>query len=273
MPSMLFKLTGRTVIVTGSSKGIGREIVGQMAALGAQVIVSSRKLDDCDAAAAEINKNEQRDAAIPVACDIGKENDLRGLVDQAIKRTGRLDCIVANASLFKAWPGSPLSDHRASLEANVWSAYQLCEFAKPHLQNSDRASIVFISSIAGNRQPGYANISYSLGKAAINKLTLDLAAAWGPLGITVNAICPGLVRTELTKPMFEDKDGMKPLVSLIPVRRFGEPVDIAAQAIVFASQAGGYTTGQVINIAGGYTDCDADPMAKLSEETMSEKQG
>ena len=270
MQSSLFDLTGRVALITGSTKGIGREIAVQMAAHGADVVVSSRTSADCGAVANEINESQGREAAVSVPTDVLSEAGLERLVAESVNSLGQLDCLVCNAPVATEQPD--MEAQRAALDGAVWSVFRLCRLALPHLKASDRASIVVISSIAGLNQPGgMVNPAYSLSKAALVKMTLDMATEWAGDGITVNAICPGLIRSATTREMFFDNPRVREsLRKVIPLGRGGYPEEVAGQAVLLASRAGAYITGQAIAINGGYMTCHPDEISKVWMEAVKQ---
>ncbi|MDE0000276.1 MAG: SDR family oxidoreductase [Rhodospirillaceae bacterium] len=265
----MFDLTGKAAVITGSSKGIGKGIAEQMAAHGANVVISSRTQADCEAVAEAINTTQNRDAATAVACDISNDDDLINLVDEAMGRWGRLDSLVCNALVQPT--GTDIAAQRKAADTNIWSTVQLCQLAKPHLAQSDRASIVIIGSIAGLAQPcDLDGLWYSMSKVALVKLVIDLATEWAPDNITVNCVSPGLTRSHLTESIFFSTPELTQRVSaVIPLGRPGVPQEIAGQVVLCASDAGAFMTGQTIAINGGYMTCHPDLLGQVFAEMAS----
>lgn len=250
----LFDLSGKTAIVTGSSKGIGRGMVKCMAAHGANVVVSSRTAADCEAAATAINEAEGREAALAVACDISARDDLQNLIDATMAKWGRIDTLVCNAMVIVLGTPDivPEADLQKALATNVWSNYALCRMAQPHMEKTGGGAITFISSIAGVQS--FPEIpAYSFSKAALQKMAQDLAADFAKYKIRVNCIAAGTVRSESTEPLWRNEAALKQTEARIALGRIGEPEDIAGCAIFLASKAGAYTTGQNIVVDGGHT--------------------
>ncbi len=252
MPS-LFDLTGQVAIVTGSSKGIGRAMAERMAEHGARVVVSSRKADACEAVADGIRARGGQ--AIVVACNIGRKEELQALVDRTTAEWGRVDALVCNAAV------NPHFGPLASIEDSAWdrimgtnirSNLWLSNMVLPGMAERGEGSVTIVSSIAGLR--GSTTIgAYGVSKAADMQLARNLAVEWGPRGVRVNCIAPGLVRTDFARALWEDPANLRRRTSDTPLQRIGEPDEIAGAAVFLASAAGRFTTGQTLVIDGGVT--------------------
>lgn len=254
MPSSLFDLTGKTAIVTGSSKGIGRAIAEALAQAGANVVISSRKQDKCDEVAAAINA-AGGGKAIAVACNIGKLEDLRKLVLDTKTQFGQIDVLVCNAAVNPYFgPMAKLPDEAFTkvMDTNVRSNLWLCNLVLPEMAERKDGAVVIVSSIGGLKGSAMLGI-YAISKAADMQLARNLAVEWGPNNIRVNCIAPGLVRTDFAKALWEDPKMLANVERGTPLRRIGEPDDIAGAAVFLASKAGAWTTGQTIVIDGGVT--------------------
>jgi len=252
MPSSsLFDLSGKVAVVTGGSRGIGRAICERMAEHGAKVVVSSRKLDACQVVVDAIRAKGGE--AVAVACNIGRKPELQGLVDKAIETWGGIDILVCNAAINPHFgPAMSIADDifdkmmATNIKSNMW----LSHMAIPSMQARGGGSIIIVSSIGGYR--GSVKLgAYAITKAADIQLARNLAVEWGPQNIRVNAIAPGLVRTDFARALWEDPVNYRKRTRETPLQRIGEPDEIAGAAIFLASPAGSFTTGQSFVIDGG----------------------
>jgi NAD(P)-dependent dehydrogenase (short-subunit alcohol dehydrogenase family) len=249
----LFDLTGKVAVVTGGSRGIGRAICLQMAAHGAAVVVSSRKLDACEAVAAEIAAAGGRASAI--ACNIGYRDQVEALVAGARAAFGRIDVMVCNAAINPhAGPLSEITDALFDkiMASNVKSNLWLANLTIPEMAERRDGAVIIVSSIAGLRGSGGLG-AYGVSKAADFQLARQLACEWGPSNVRVNAIAPGLVRTDFARYLWENPELYQKAITGYPLRRIGEPDDIAGIAVFLASPAGAFVTGQVVVADGGAT--------------------
>ena len=249
----LFDLSGKVALVTGSSKGIGRAIAEAMGAFGAKVVVSSRKPAACE---------EVRDAivakggeAIVIPCNIGSKEELQRLVDETNKAYGRIDVLVCNAAVNPHFGPSqeiPDSAFDKVMATNVRSNHWLCQMTIPSMAERGGGAVIIVSSIGGIK--GSANLgAYGISKAADMQMARNLAVEWGPRNVRVNCIAPGLVRTDFAKALWENPEIYASTVRTYPLRRIGEPAEIAGAAVFLASAAGSFTTGQTFVIDGGAT--------------------
>jgi len=249
----LFDLTGTVAIITGSTKGIGRSIAEAMARAGSTVIISSRKADKCEEVANAIRGEGLKAAAIP--CHIGKREDVENLVSETERQYGKIDALVCNAAVNPYYgPLSGLSDDAFTkvIDSNVRSNLWLCNLVLPGMSDTGGGSVIIVSSIGGLRGSTHLGI-YAISKAADFQLARNLAVEWGPKNIRVNCIAPGLVRTDFARTLWENKELLHKAETTTPLRRIGEPDDIAGAAVFLASRAGAWMTGQVIVIDGGVT--------------------
>jgi NAD(P)-dependent dehydrogenase (short-subunit alcohol dehydrogenase family) len=251
----LFDLSGKSAIVTGSSRGIGKAIAHRLAEHGANVVVSSRKLEACEAAVAEINAAVGRDAAVACAANISSKQELQALVDFADATFGKVDILVCNAAsnpYFGPMGGIGDEQFQKILQNNIVSNHWIIQMAAPRMLERGDGSIVIISSIGGLKASEVIG-AYNISKAADMQLARNLAAEFGPRGVRVNAICPGLVRTDFARALWENPAILKASTDRSCLKRIGEPDEIAGMAVFLASPAGAFTTGQSFVIDGGAT--------------------
>lgn len=253
--SNLFNLTGKVAVITGSSRGIGKAIAQQMAAHGAKVVISSRKAEACEAVAEQIRADGFD--AIAVACHIGKKEQLQALVDAAVEAFGRIDILVCNAATNPVYGTTAEMTDEAwdkIMETNVRGTFWLCNMVLPGMAEHGGGQVIVLSSIAGLRGNSVIG-TYGVSKAAEAALVRNLAVEWGPKNIRVNAIAPGLVRTDFAKALLDDPERLAQAEQRTPVRRIGEPIDIAGVAVFLASDSSAYVTGQTLVADGGETIC------------------
>ena len=250
----LFDLTGKVALITGSSRGIGKAVTEQMAEQGAKVVISSRKAGPCDEVAAEINA-KHAGAAIAVPANISSKEDLQRLVDETRKAFGKVDVLVCNAASNPYYgPMSGISDDafRKILDNNIISNHWLIQMVAPEMKERKDGAIIIVSSIGGLR--GNAVIgAYNISKAADFQLARNLAHELSPSNIRVNCIAPGLVKTDFAKALWDTPEAEKRSSAGTPLRRLGEPDDIAGAAVYLASKAGSWMTGQALVVDGGAT--------------------
>ena len=251
----LFDLSGKTAIVTGSSKGIGKAIAHQLAAHGANVVVSSRKADACEAAVAEINAAVGRNAAISIPANIADKSALQRLIDETRRAFGQIDILVCNAASNPYFgPMGGMSDDQFSkiLQNNIVSNHWLAQMVAPEMRERKDGSIIIISSIGGLRGSPVIG-AYNISKAADMQLARNLAAEFGPDNVRVNTIAPGLVQTDFARALWENPDILKNATAHSCLKRIGQPDEIAGMAVFLAGKAGAFTTGQTFVIDGGAT--------------------
>ena len=247
----MFDLTGKVALITGSTRGIGKAIALAMAAAGAKVTVSSRKEDACRAVAAEVAAAGGE--ALPFACNIGRKEDLKALVDATLARWGRIDVLVCNAAVNPYYgPALGMSDDAFDkiMNTNVRSNFWLCNMVVPQMAERRDGAVVIVSSVAG--LAGNSRIGvYGISKAADMQLARNLAVEWGPHNVRVNCLAPGVIRTDFAKALWSDPRLHQKLIGQYPLRRIGEPEDVAGAAVFLASAAGRFITGQTLVIDGG----------------------
>ena len=250
----LFDLTGKVAVITGSSRGIGRAIAERMAEQGAKVVISSRKPGPCDEVAAAINEKHPGHA-IAVPANISSKEDLQRLVDETRKAFGKIDILVCNAA-SNPFYGSQLDitddAFRKILENNIIANNWLIGMVAPEMRERKDGSIIIVSSIGGLR--GNVVIgAYNISKAADFQLARNLAHELGPHNIRVNCIAPGLIKTDFAKALWDNPEILKRSTEGVPLRRIGEPDEIAGAAVFLASRAASYMTGQTLVVDGGLT--------------------
>ena len=255
MSGDLFDLTGSVVLITGSSRGIGRAGADACAARGARVVISSRKQDACDAVAAELNARHGEGTAIAVAASIADKAALQALVDATLAAFGRIDALVCNAASNPYYgPQGGISDEqfRKILDNNIVANHWLIAMVAPAMRERRDGSIVIVSSIGGLRGSPVIG-AYGISKAADMQLARNLAVEFGPDGVRVNCIAPGLVRTDFARALWEDPERIRAANEQVPLRRIGEPDEIAGAIVYLAAPASRFMTGQTIVIDGGAT--------------------
>jgi NAD(P)-dependent dehydrogenase (short-subunit alcohol dehydrogenase family) len=250
--SKQFNLEGKVAIVTGSSKGIGKAIAKGLAENGAQVVISSRSQEACDAVANEFQAVGLK--AIGIACHIGKEDQRENLVAQTISAFGRIDILVNNAAINPVF--GPIEEVDPAIfdkimEVNVKAPWSLSNLVLPHLQAHKNGSIINIASVEA-LTPGFGLGIYSTSKAAILMLSKNQAKEWGKPGIRVNAICPGLIKTKFSAALWQNEKILGKIQKTLPSQRMGMPEEMVGLACLLASDAGGYMTGGVYTADGGY---------------------
>ncbi len=252
---MLFDLTGKVAIVTGSSRGIGRAIAERMAEHGARVVVSSRKAGPCQEVADGINERAGAERAIAVPANISAKPELAALVETTLARWGRIDTLVCNAASNPYYgPMAGISDDqfRKILDNNVLANHWLVQLAAPGMIERRDGAIVIVSSIGGLKGSPVIG-AYNVSKAADMQLARNLAVEFGPHNVRVNCIAPGLIRTDFARALWEDPTVLRYYNDVTPLRRIGQPDEIAGAAVFLASPAGAYVTGQTIVVDGGAT--------------------
>ena len=253
MPSSLFDLSGKVALVTGSTRGIGKSIAEELAAAGARVAISSRKAEACVQAKQELERRGFEVLAQP--CNVSRKEELQGLVDATLRKWGRIDIAVANAAsnpYYGPLTGVPDDAFDKIFANNVKSVLWLAAMTLPGMAERRSGSFIVVGSIGGliaNTVIG----AYGMSKAADHHLVRNLAAEWGPKNVRVNAIAPGLVRTEFARALWEDEKRRTEREAATPLRRLGEPRDIGGIAAFLASDAAAFITGQVIVADGGVT--------------------
>ena len=248
----LFDLCGQTAIITGSSRGIGRAIAERFAEHGANVVISSRKAGPCEEVAATINAaHPGRAVALPA--NIADKAQLEALVERTRARFGHIGIVVCNAA-SNPYAGPMIAVPDEALEKilhnNIVANHWLIQMTAPAMVEHGDGSIIIISSIgglSGNTMIG----AYNVSKAADFGLARNYAAEFGPRGVRVNCIAPGLIQTDFARFLWDNPEVLKRAVAPTPMRRIGQPDEIAGAAVFLASRASSYVTGQTIVVDGG----------------------
>jgi dehydrogenase/reductase SDR family member 4 len=260
MATGLFDLKGKVALVTGSTRGIGKSIAEELARAGAKVSISSRKAEACEQVLEEFRKNGFD--VLAKACNVSRKEELQALVDATLAKWGRIDVVVANAAsnpYYGPLTGLPDDAFDKIFKNNVQSSLWLAAMTLPGMaergereKSKTAGSFIVVGSIGGilaNTVIG----AYGMSKAADHHLVRNLAAEWGPKNVRVNAIAPGLVKTEFARALWEDDKRRTEREQATPLRRLGEPRDIGGIAVFLASDAAAFITGQVIVADGGVT--------------------
>ena len=251
----LFDLSGDVAIVTGSTKGIGKAIAARLCEAGAKVVISSRKADACDAVAAEINDKHASNGgqAVAIPCNVSHKEQLQALVDQTNKVFGPVSILVPNAAVNPYYgPSAGIPDEAFDkiMGTNVRSTFWLCNMVLPQMVERKDGRIVIIASIAGLK--GNATLgAYAISKVAEHQIARNIAVEYGMHGIRANAIAPGLIKTDFAQALWTNPERLEKINNSLPVRRIGDPDEIAGAALFLASKASNYVTGQVLNVCGG----------------------
>ena len=246
----IFDLTGKVALVTGGSRGLGREMVLAFARAGADVVIASRKLDNCEELAAEVRVSTGR-KALPVACHVGEWDQVDALAETAYAEFGRVDVLVNNAGM------SPIYDkvtdvtealYDKVLDVNLKGPFRLTALVGSRMADGEGGSIIMVSSTASLR-PGASVITYAAAKAGVNAMTVGFAKAFGPK-VRVNCIIPGPFLTDISKA-WDLQAFNERAKTTIPLGRGGEPGEIVGAALYFASNASSFTTGALLEVSGG----------------------
>lgn len=251
----LFDLTGKVAIVTGSSRGIGKASAIELARAGARVVISSRKQDACDAVAAEINAVFGEGRALAIAASISDKAALQALVDQTRAAWGQIDVLVCNAAsnpYYGPLAGIADDQFRKILDNNILSNHWLIQMVAPEMRERRDGSIVIVSSIGGLKGSDVIG-AYNVSKAADFQLARNYAVEYGPDNVRVNCIAPGLIKTDFARALWDTPEAETGSSRHTPLRRLGDPIDIAGAVVYLASDASRYMTGQAMVVDGGVT--------------------
>ncbi len=249
----LFRLNGKTALVTGASKGIGEAIARGLAEFGARVVISSRNQEAVDQVACAFQADGLD--AIAIAANIGNIEDRNRLVETTVKSCGGIDIVVNNAAVNPVFGPIHETDERAFdkiIEVNLKGPFELCKQVRPVMKERGGGAIIHISSIGSLTPERFIGV-YSVSKAAINSLTKAMARDWGKDNIRVNAICPGLIKTRFSEALWRDDAILQRFIDQTPLGRVGQADDMAGLAVFLASDAAAYCTGGIYTADGGYS--------------------
>jgi NAD(P)-dependent dehydrogenase (short-subunit alcohol dehydrogenase family) len=247
----LFSLKGKVALLTGASRGIGLSIATEMARTGARVVLSSDMPAACAEAAAGLR--DQGMDVIGLPCDVAQRGQLEALVQQCLALRDRIDVLVCNAGV--APPFGPIAaasdaDWDLTMTVNLRSVLWLTSLVIPAMAARRDGSVILtasLSSVRGNKSIGL----YALSKAGLAQLARNLAVEWGPANVRVNSISPGLIATEFARPLLDNPELLSRRLASTPLRRAGEPHEVAGVAVMLAGPAGAYVTGQNLIVDGG----------------------
>ena len=255
----MFDLRGKNAVITGSSKGLGKSIATAMALHGANVVISSRKADVCQATADEINNLDtpplygEKGKAVVIPCNISDKTALEMLVEESRSQLGKIDILVCNAAtnpFFGSIKDIPDDAFEKIMNNNIKCNHNLCQMVIPEMMESKDGCIIVISSIGGlNASPVIG--AYNISKAADLMLVKNYALEFGQHNIRTNAIAPGLFRTDFAKALWENPEILKQSTATCPMKRIGEPDEIGGAAVFLASEAGSFVNGHTLVIDGG----------------------
>lgn len=248
----LFDLTEKIALITGGSRGIGKQIVKTYAAQGATVIIASRNADDCNKIAQEVMQEGGK--AMAIRCDLANLDDIANMYKQVVDAFGKLDILVNNAGVSITKPSINITkeDWDTTFDINSRGLFFSCQEAAKIMIEQGKGKIINVSSIGGIKT--FKRIApYGASKAAVIHLTKSLASEWARYGILVNGIAPGLISTDINTEEIADERLLQKMLKMIPLRHLGQPSDIAAMALYLGSDVSNFMTGQTISIDGGVT--------------------
>lgn len=253
----LFGLDGKVVLVTGASSGMGKAIAQAMGGQGAVVIVSSNDADACGKVVAELAAENVEVMALP--CDMSQKEDIEKLVKKALEKYGRVDILVSGvgAAPMGSFEVIESVHFEEVMRLNVQHALYLTQLLLPSMVEQKEGVLIYLASIAsvrGNKSIGL----YGMSKAALVQMVRNIAVEYGPHNIRANAISPGMIDTPFSQSLMQNKSFMERRLALTPLRRVGTPEEIAGVAVMLASRAGGFITGQNIIVDGGTTISDGN---------------
>ena len=245
-----FSLEGRVAVVVGGTSGIGRAIALALADAGADVVASARRSNLVESVAGEIEDRGRR--TLRMTADVADRASLVAVRDACLARFGRLDILVSAAAITRRVPSIEMADEdwRRIIDTNLTGTLHACQVLGAPMLEQKAGRIITVASLAS--MVGFFEVAaYTASKAAVAGLTRALAVEWAPSGVTVNAVAPGIIRTDLNRALIDSPRG-KELLSRTPMRRFGEPDDVAGAAVFLASDAARFITGQLLVVDGGF---------------------
>jgi NAD(P)-dependent dehydrogenase (short-subunit alcohol dehydrogenase family) len=237
-----FDLTDKVAVITGSTRGIGRAIAEHFLSSGAEVVVSNESPEETQQAAAELG-------VTGIPCDVTREDNLQALVDGTVAAHGGIDILVCNAGITGKGGTWDVDDFDRVMAVNLRSQIKLTSIALPHIA-ARKGSVILMASLSAMRGNAAIN-GYALSKAGVVQLARNLAVQWGPKGVRVNAISPGFIATDFSKPLLDNEAFMKKRMAMTPLRRPGTVDDVAGAALFLASDAAAFVTGHNLIVDGG----------------------
>ncbi len=246
-----FDLSGRTALVTGGSKGLGRTIAGALARAGADVAITSRTQSDLDQVAEELRQHGHR--ALAVAANVANEDSIRRMVDQVVAEFGHIDILVNDAGIegSGAIVEMDATHWDTVMAVNLRGPMLCCKHVGPHMIQRRSGKVINVASVLASRVARYV-AAYAASKAALVQLTRALALEWIRHNIQVNALCPGYFLTPMNQEFFETKAGHT-LISKLPIGRLGQVHELEGAAVFLASDATSYITGTTLYVDGGHS--------------------
>lgn len=251
MSYSLLELNGKTAVVIGGTSGIGRAIAHGLAEAGADVVPTSRRMEQVEAAAGEIEERGRR--SLRVTSDVSDRASLQTVLDETVAAFGKVDILVNSAGRTKRAPTLDFSeeDWNAIMETNLTGTLRACQVFGRHMLERNYGRLINIASLS-TFVALYEVAAYSASKAAVASLTKSLAIEWASRGVCVNAIAPGVFRTALNQKLLDESERGREFQLRTPMRRFGKVEELAGAAVFLASDAASFVTGEVLTVDGGF---------------------
>jgi NAD(P)-dependent dehydrogenase (short-subunit alcohol dehydrogenase family) len=245
------ELRGKVAVVVGGTSGIGRAIAHGLAEAGADVVPTSRRMEQVEAAATEIEERGRR--SLRVTSDVSDRASLERALEATVKALGQVDILVNSAGRTKRAPTLEFTeeDWNAILETNLTGTLRACQVFGRHMLEREYGRIINIASLS-TFVALYEVAAYSASKAAVASLTKSLALEWSPRGVNVNAIAPGVFRTPLNEKLLDETDRGREFLTRTPMKRFGKVEELAGAAVFLASDAASFVTGEILTVDGGF---------------------